>query len=78
MAAPTVEKAREMRVRTEAGRLGMRLCKDRARVPRIGHLGRYRLLRGGRIVTGRHWDASLDDVEPILAAERHRLTGRAG
>lgn len=71
------EKSREVRLRTEAARLGFRLAKDKTRVPRVGRMGGYRLTCGRRVVAGADWNASLDDIEAILAAGRARLTERA-
>lgn len=71
-------KSREMRLRSQARRLGYRLEKDRARRVAVGHLGGWRitddLARG--LVAGKSFELSLSDIAEILDAREVTLARR--
>lgn len=64
-----VDKAREVKLRRWATRLGYALHKDRARLWSIDHHGGYRLasVHTNTIEAGERFDLTLDDIEHVLA-----------
>ncbi len=67
---PSVEDARENRVRSRAARHGYRVRKSRQwkHVPNLDNFGDYMLADAetGIVVIGPRFDASLDEIEAFL------------
>lgn len=76
MATSTPEKVRENLLRRMAQRQGLELRKSRRRDPLAADYGRFWLVdprgrrRGGAVVYGGEWGATLDEVEDRLTEGR--------
>ena len=69
-------KSREMKLRHQATRLGLRLEKDRARAIRVAHMGGWRVtdsLNRGQVIAGSSFELTLADVSELLDARESEL-----
>jgi hypothetical protein len=67
-------KSKEIRLRRIAGAMGWDLTKSKRRYLTEEDRGRYMLMDDtGYAVTGRRYDADLDDIEAALMREQERL-----